>query len=205
VGKIPGYTYENNHIDSAELIFSKTGASNVKPTGNAPAGGKSLTLKIKMQGVADRPLYQNTIVTVKITLIHPNTGIRYEYEVPVIPVGQGIWSGNIPIDAPAGAGYTILVKGRMHLQKKAPTTFSIIDGENIIDLSKVILSAGDIKGEENKQDGVIDAQDVSFVRNHLGDSNISEIKSADLNFDGVVDSQDYSLLISSLKYKMDER
>lgn len=205
VGKIPGYTYENNSIDSAELIFSETGTSGIQPTGRISTSEKSLTLKIRMQGVADRPLYQNTIVNVKITLVHPTTGITYEYEVPVISIGQGIWRGNIPIDAPTGSGYTVLVKGGLHLQKKAPTSYSIVDGENTIDLSKVTLSVGDIRGENNKQDGIIDAQDISYIRSHLGDAEQSEIKSADLNFDGVVDSQDYALMISSIKYKVDER
>lgn len=205
VGVVPGYKYEPGTIDSAELIFSENGVKKNLPKQEAKRNGKNITLKIKMQGVSDRPLYQNTIVPVKVTLIHPTTHIEYEYQIPVISTGQGIWSGTVPIDAPAGSGYTLLIKGGLHLQKKMQGTFSITDADNIIDLSNVVLSAGDIQGEHNTQDGVIDSLDISYIRSHFGESAAENIETADLNFDGVVDSQDYSLLMSSLKFKVDEQ
>ncbi len=195
VGKIPGYTYANSIIESAQLIF----------TGNeTEQAGKSLTLKVRLQGVAGDPFNRNKSVNVKAALTNPQTGYEYAYQIPVIAAGAGVWSGNAPIDAPTGEGYTLRLKGAHHLQKKIDGTFSITDNENIIDLSAVTLLAGDIQGQNNEQDGVIDALDIAFIRNNFGKSDAGALEKADLNFDGTVDSQDYSLLISSLSQRVDE-
>lgn len=193
VGHIPGYIYGYDSVDSAQF------------NGSAPESGeKSVTLKVRFQGVSTLPLHQDTEVFIK-TILTDAEGEDFEYEIPVKPIGQGIWMGNVPIDAPVGEGYTIRIKGAVHVQKKAPVMVSIENKENNIDLSNTTLLAGDIQGDDKKQDGVIDSIDISYIRSHLGSTTPEILKTADLNFDGVVDTQDYSLMISSLQQnKTDE-
>lgn len=187
VGHIPGYKYSYQTVDSAQFTSMASG-------GNT----KSLTLKVRFQGVNTTPLTHNSTVVIKASLTHVN-GHVYEYEVPVIPIGSGVWMGGVPIDAPDSAGYTLRIKGALHIQKKVSTTVTIENKENTVDLSTITLFAGDIQGQGRNQDGVIDSLDVAYIRNHFGNANPQTLKSADLNFDGVIDTQDYSLLISSLE------
>ena len=155
----------------------------------------------------------------KAALVRQSTGKRYEYIMFVRPTGNGVWQGTVPIDAPAGNDYILLIKGPQHLQKKIcsgtieeidldtvcnSATFAVQNQENRVDMSRIPLFAGDIQGEGITQDGVIDASDIAYIRNNFGTTSPTIVSQVDLNFDGVVDTQDYSLVLLSLDYRVDE-
>ena len=100
--------------------------------------------------------------------------------------------------------------------ESAPGTYHCGDGDievavdtiNTVDFSGIRMLVGDLPS----QDGVVDAYDVSLIRNGFcttdnpGVCKDSKLLSeADLNLDGIIDSQDHSLMIASLSIKYDEK
>lgn len=130
---------------------------------------------------------------------------------------NGIWNGQVTFtNITPGNGYKVLVKGPKHIQKKicdmkpdeAESGFyrcsegkiTLTSGENNFDFSGIRLPVGDLPD----QDGVIDAYDISFLRNSLNKKDDEILAIGDLNLDGIVDTQDYALLLASLTVKYDE-
>lgn len=131
-----------------------------------------------------------------------------------------IWRGEFdPAEVPAGDGYTILVKGPKHLQKKFcqnnPTeqieqgfpyrclgagAISLTTTDNELNFTDVLLQGGDLPN----QDGIINAYDVSRVLDILatGESTKDEdLQVADIDLNGIVNAKDRSYLIETLEEK----
>ena len=121
------------------------------------------------------------------------------------------------MNAIPGTTYTIFIKGAHHIQKRLcqnnPSEdlagkydcqagqITLRRGQNVLDLSRIILLAGDL----GNQDGVVDSVDVVGVRQRIGSRKAEDLDFADLNQDGIVDTQDFSLVLYSLNFKFDEK
>jgi len=204
-----------------------TGPGTPTPTtgGGGGTGTARFNLSLAFQGITQAPLSGQNTMDVLVTL----SGGGLAQNIPAIGTfttnGGGIWTGGVSFSGlSAGGGYKLLVKGPKHVQKKicdsaptetAPGTYRCGDGDitvstsstNTFDLSGAKLLVGDL----SPQDGIIDAYDISLVRNNFCTTANPDVckdpkllSEADLNLDGIIDSQDYSLLISSLSVKYDE-
>ncbi len=185
------------------------------PTGGP--GNVKLNLKLKFQGISKKPDDKNNYMDVKVTV--KKDGITASEQVLGLTADEsGIWSRG-PSGFPgltAGSGYTVLVKGPFHIQKKVcvatPTEtaggtykcsngqISLVDGDNTLDFSGILQLTGDLP----EQNGTVDAYDISLVRNCIGKTDETCLNNADVNRDGKVNTQDYSLIIASLSVKSDE-
>jgi hypothetical protein len=191
--------------------------------GPTPTPGKpssvSLTMKIKLQGIAKKPKTADPI-TVSVKLAG-STGTPITKSVAFTVDDAGIWTGKADMDGvPTGGGYTVYIKGPKHIQKKicdaVPTEakvgtyhcaegkIAIVAGANTLDFSKVVQLAGDLPEGGTKQNGIVDAYDTTFIRTNLGSTDATKLKIGDINFDGIIDTQDYSMVLQSLSIKFDE-
>lgn len=180
-------------------------------------GNIRLNIKTRFQGILVKPVGATTM-QVKVSIGGGQLGNQILSKVGTFTVNdQSIWSGTVAFNAPAGGGYKVTVKGPQHLQKKicvmTPVETSMgtyrcgdqgsitfVDGDNNLDYSQILLLTGDLP----EQDGVVDAYDISYLRQSLLSSDPRAVSIADLNKDGIVDTQDYSLLIAALSVKYDD-
>ncbi|GIW64705.1 MAG: hypothetical protein KatS3mg092_0638 [Patescibacteria group bacterium] len=189
----------------------------------------NLNLKLKFQGIMTQPQEDNQ-KTFKIKIkvgggslaqtvsVEENFSITNNRNKDTEPF---IWekSFNLPSEVIPGSNYYILIKGPKHIQKRIcddnpnetwPGTYrcfagkiTLSGGVNILDFSKIYLLVGDLP-VNGSQDGVVDALDISYIRNNLGKTDEQVLAIADLNLDGKVDTQDYSAVIAALSIKNDE-
>jgi len=177
-----------------------------------------LNLRLRFQGIFQKPKNSSPIV-VKVKLTNARTEFQTDYQTATFTVDDnGIWRGRVAFSNVApGDQYTLYVKGPKHLQKRIcdndpsenyPATYNcnqgriiLREGENNLDLSKIILLIGDLPD----QDGIVNSYDISLVRNNLGRSDEEALRLADVNFDDIVNTQDYSLIIAALSIRLDEQ
>ncbi len=195
----------------------------ITPTGAIPVTGNTiLNLKLKFQGITSKPADARNFMNVKFTLSGDGIATPIVKSGTFVSDGSGVWSGKVGFDvsSPTGKKYMLYVKGPRHVQKKicenAPNetaagtyrcsaeAMTLKTGENTFDFSKVLQLSGDVYGPDKKQDGVVNAIDISFIKNNLGKSDASVLSVCDINLDGKCDTQDYSLIISALSIKSDE-
>jgi hypothetical protein len=180
----------------------------------APTGTVILKLKLKFQGITNKPATDAlNKINVKIKLLNETTGQETAYQTAQFTSDdQGVWSSNTSFNVNINAKYVLFVKGPYHIQKKicdsVPTetaggtyrcakgNITLKNGDNDLNLSGVVLLAGDLPD----QDGSITAYDTSLIYNNLGKDN----DKCDVNRDGKCDTQDRSLVIASLSVKNDE-
>ncbi len=137
---------------------------------------------------------------------------------------NGVWTSSVTARIDTSRKWNLFVKGPKHLRKRictnvpqepipggyqCPSEISIGNtiyqmtlkaGVNEIDLSNILMLAGDIP----IQNGIIDAVDIAFIRQNFGSQDAAVKARGDLNYDGIVDAQDYSLILASLAFKYDE-
>lgn len=187
------------------------------PTGG-PADNAKLNIKLKFQGVGSKPPTDTlSKMKVRFRLYNENTEKYADIDNSIFTANaNGVWSGVVDFAVNPNHKYAILVKGSHHIQKrvcvKKPTetdggtykcargAIDLTAGENDLDLSGIILLAGDLP----VQDGTVDAYDISLVRNNIGKTDETSLAQSDINRDGKCDTQDYSLVIAALSVKSDE-
>lgn len=185
------------------------------------SGPVKVAVKLKFQGITTTP-NRNAAISVKVKLgggssnLVPTTAQTVQFTT----VGDGIYTGNTAFDVPPGNGYYVLVKGGSHVQKKvcqSTPTESVIgtyrcgstpgitlqNGDNMFDLSGIYMLAGDLN-LPGGQDGVVDSQDIGYIRQNLGSTDPAVLAIGDLNHDGNINQQDMSLILGSLAIKVDE-
>lgn len=176
--------------------------------------GPILNMRMRFQGITGLPV-QTQAQAVQVKLVKGTTEVTGT--VQVTPDASGVWTGSVSLPVTTGSGYTLFVKGPRHLQKKicvsTPTetaigtyrcstgAVSIANGTNTVDLSGIVLLAGDLP----QQDGVVDSYDTSYIRQTLRSTNAADLNIADINRDGIIDTQDMSLVIQALSIKFDEQ
>lgn len=223
IGYYYGMAFNANtsgYAQSSTAGGAASGGTAPGSSGTAPgSAAMKLNMKIKLQGVASKPRNTSTI-TVKVKVGGGFLTQTTAYQNVTFTAGDGgIWTGTADTNLPPGGGYMLYVKGPKHLQKKvcsnAPTegsggtyhcgdgAIALKAGDNTIDMSKILLLAGDLP-ENGVQNGIVDSYDTSFVRQHLQSTKTEDLNIGDLNYDGAIDGQDYSLVIAALSIKYDE-
>ena len=227
VGKITGYAYELNPFQGVNITIGTGSPTNqpsptaVLPTAQPTAGGNAVSLifKLRFQGIIAKPAESKKNLTLRLKLGQNSSSGFRNYQVPVAYGNDGVWMGKITINEPPGSGYYMLIKGPFHLQKKicdaAPTynngvyrcskpNITLASGENVIDMTGILFSVGDVRVNGSDQDGFINSSDLAYIREKMGRSDSEALDQADINLDGIVDTQDYSLVIETLSSKYDE-
>lgn len=202
-------------------VIPTTSTSVTPPITEPPATGTaSLNLKLKFQGITQKPADSFNSLGVSVKVV--GNGVQVATSAPVVFTSDanGVWQSSTPIvfnsQLPAGSGYTVYVKGDKHIQKKVcantPTETSpgsyhcssgkitLVNGVNNLDFSAILMMAGDLP----VQDGVVNSYDVTLIRNNLGKTDSNTLSSADINKDGIVNTQDHSLVIYALSTRFDE-
>jgi len=214
-----GLYYGMAYQTVSETVYNPPTTSS-PPTLSGPAVSVKLTMKIKFQGIGKKPANASPI-KVKIKLGGRALSAPTAYQTGTFtPQDNGIWTGTVDFNVPVGGGYTILVKGPKHLQKKVCTNkptenpagfyhcsegnVQLVAGNNDIDLSGVILLAGDLPAADGSQSGLIDTYDVSTIRQNFQTTDQAKIALGDLDLDGGITTLDWSLLVQSLGIKYDE-
>lgn len=174
-----------------------------------------LTFKVKFGGteykVNDQEIVVNDIPDQKVDVVVKGKGQRKIYEnVNVSFNDQAIGTGNVELQGVTpGSGYTILVKGPVHLARRfcldnqqdhcwlGEGNLTIDSGDNTFDWTGLELEPGDIN-----RDGVVDVNDFTDLKAAIGKSgqNIPE----DLNRNGKVTGQDIVFFLDTLSRRYEE-
>jgi len=160
-------------------------------------------MKLRFQGIEDRPKATEALL-VRVGIGGGELKETVYKHVVFTPKGSGIWEGNAIFDIPESTHYKVLVKGQNHRQKKycvnipseekpgeyicETEAVSLKKGINTLDFSKVMQMAGDLN-----QDGIVNSQDMLFIRNNVGTQDIEKLVIGDVNKDGLINAVDHAL------------
>ncbi len=179
-------------------------------------GNVQLDMILKFQGISRKPVDPLNLLKVKIAVVSDN-GNQQSIVADFTSSDNGLWYGkvNLFVDLSGNPSFKVLVKGPKHLQKRIcdlqpqeiaagyyqcnQGKIKLHNGSNQLNFSQIYLLAGDLP----EQDGVVNAADVSLIRNSLG-LTVNTDHPADVNLDGKIDTQDYSLVIQTLMVRFDE-
>lgn len=202
---------DESQDDSLDLVEDESFKDQEEPLSPEDAT-MTLSITTRFQGVQDQSSPTDSLDS--LVYADSQGSSSTPQTVPFSYAGSGLWAGSVPLDVEPGSDYVVYMKAGKHLQRKicetSPTeeqegayrceqgSIELQEGENELDFSGIILLAGDITGPDDKQDGLIDANDLAFVRNNLGVEDQSVIERGDINMDGVIDTQDYSLITATL-------
>lgn len=185
------------------------------PTPTLGPNDTRINMKVKFQGITEKPKDPSIYLLAKIKLYKGNSAVLSS-DLTLFPEFGELFNGAVlSPQLSAGSDYSLFIKGAKHLQRKicnktpietSPSaykcttgSFPLTLGENYLDLSGIYQFAGDLN-----QDGIVDSADTSLVRNNLGKKELAVLIIADLNLDGIVDSQDYSLVLAALRIRFDD-
>jgi hypothetical protein len=171
----------------------------IPPTTPPNPGDKNTVLKIKLLRVNQSGLTIKSKVAIKTT---GSNSIFFNREVIFISRNDGIfYSEPITIDQ-VNSKLSFSIKAEKHLAR----IFNNISFQNTIDLTNVVLLAGDISLPESngQQSGEIDEKDRNFIIQNWNKTDAATLKIADLNYDGKINAIDSGILIESLSTKPDE-
>jgi len=174
-----------------------------------------VNLRLKLQGVTTQPRNSSPI-QVQVKLLEGTKLIKTD-QVTFSPQGDGVYVGDVAYKSiNTKSKYAFQIKGPKHLQKRICTKdpseqlggtyncdsaeVTFVAGDNTMDFAKIILLSGDTP----LQNGLIDAVDITFIRNNVGSTDTEVLARADLNYDTIVDTQDYALIMAALSFKYDE-
>lgn len=189
----------------------------------------TLNFKLRFQGMADKGPADQAVkkIPVYVALLGDNRAAQNNLGMGTLEFtaqGNGVWTSSVTARIDTSRKWNLFIKGPKHLRKRictnvpqepipggyqCPTELSVNNsiyqmtfkaGTNEVDLSNILLLAGDLP----IQNGIIDAVDVAFIRANMGSQDQATKARADLNYDGIIDAQDYSLIIASLAFKYDE-
>jgi len=184
------------------------------PPVERPMRDLALDIAISFQGITTFTPQRQITVRVGLEDLQTND---IEYKSVSFVNKKGIWvSDTVTYAAPVGP-YCVLIKGPFHIQKRIcdetpletypgsykprPTSrIELAAGENILDFSDIVQIAGDI----GAQDGVVNSQDITMCKVHIGQNDAQSLAIADLDFDGAVTTKDCVLIYSALAFKFDD-
>lgn len=222
-GNIEGDEYTVNAPAGKLLVGTQgtgTGVQVGSPTG-APVE-ITLNLTLHFQGISVKPS-RLTSIPVRIGLDNDAFNKPEFTEGTFVADSEGNWTGTVSLNAPAGDGYRILIKGPYHLQKRicdkdpkdlnpegavdegayncARGNISLKEGEQDFDFSEVANLVGDLPD----QDGILNSNDIILCRKSIGDTSQEALQNADINMDGGVNVMDCSLILTSATKRHDEK
>jgi hypothetical protein len=224
VGPISGISYDLATVDEGAFTFTGTTA----PPAVDPTDNTTVTLRLKFQGITTNLPAGGTAIPVKITVAHEQSAPVQKTVLFTIGTGA-VWSGTLSL-ATGGTNmnqFKVYVKGPKHVQKKycvnQPTestpggygsggsigtgtcnagTITLTRGANTLDFTGVTQMAGDLPLQT--QNGVINSEDLTYIRSNIGSTDQNVRNAADINLDSIVNGQDFSLAIFSLSNRFDE-
>ncbi len=181
-----------------------------------PTSTLEVDLKIRLQGITKQPAETINSVPLTVTLLTLDSVFISSQTAEMKADNQGIFSGTVSFHEQPG-NYYLGVKGPKYLQtiftcpnpvSSDKTKYScgnpandismlgieLKSGTNMLDFSHAYLMAGDLQ----PQDGVLNANDLSLIRNNFGNTDPSILSRTDLNLDGKIDTQDWSLALYTL-------
>ena len=205
-------SYENSHF----IWFKIRQVVEPTPTSPLEQFESVLNMKVKLQGIPTAPREQYRKFNINVILKGGGQTVK-EQTVEFTAQEDGTWIGALGVDGVnAATKYELVLKGAKHLAKKVcvnipseqlggtyrcgEPNISLQKGENNLDFSGIILLGGDLPA----QDGIINALDFAFVRQHLGSQNPDDLTRGDLNLDGIIDTQDHTIIKTALDFKYDE-
>lgn len=210
-------------IDSIQVVGPNSSSPYSVTTGRASynigagSGNVSLNLELRLQCVVKKPK-RDVPVDVRVGLGDGSLQNTVYKTGSFTFNDKGHLVGSVTFDAPAGAGYKVLPKYSMGMQKKvceaSPTedypgayscdkgNITLQDGSNDLDLSNIVLLTGDLPPGE--QDGISNAFDQNLIRQLIGKRDEESAALADVNFDGVVNAIDHSCMVAALAVRWDE-
>lgn len=192
-------TYVTAGITSSVTPTPKPTPTPTKPPSSpptpTPAGTASLTFKFRQQGVT-------AAVDDSIRVVLRQDGsVAHNFEwTPSTSNDKGVWTVNLTTDKDGKrvtpGTYTVLIKGRSHLQKKF-TNVTLAAGSNTKDWStdkRDELRSGDVN-DDNK----ITVEDIAkvlsfYIKGGFKIPVTQESKYSDINKDGFITIQDVSLI-----------
>lgn len=173
-----------------------------------------LKLRLKFQGITSVPVSRNYM---DVKVIVRKAGVEVTQILGLVADENGVWSRDPALfpGLPAGSGYSILIKGPRHLQRKicnlSPSEsvlglyqcrgegLTLNAGIDELNFTGITLLAGDLD-----QNGVANAADIARILTNLGSTDSNILRVADVNLDGVINTQDFSLVVDALSVKVDE-
>lgn len=194
MGQMPTFTIKETDRDDDEAITDV-----------------AIDIKAKMQGIQSG---LNVVVPLHLSAVD-GAGKKVGTLLEMTNDVSGIWSGKATLSLRKNSSYKFLFQSSRHIATficdeqptetvpggyVCPETGAIkVSGSSLsLDTSGILFLSGDLP----EQDGVIDAQDITRVRNFLGRTDGEALYNADVNYDGIVDTQDHGLVVTSLeRYK----
>lgn len=192
----------NQTFSSADFINLNT-----LPQINYPSSAAQINLKLKLYGALP-----NSVTNLKglVVAVGRNGETDFETIPQQINLNQnpdGTFSGRVVFpDFQNGTNFSLMIKIDKYLLRRIcnmnPTEnnpsgyvctdpgLTIRKGQNTFDFSKVALLPGDL----GQIDGLLNAYDLSVVRNNLGKADDLSLALADLNYDGIVDIKDFEII-----------
>jgi hypothetical protein len=184
------------------------------PTPVADNGPVRIIVAARFQGVQNQTIIDRDPLPAVITVAEPD-GEEFVSNTSFEHQANGIWEATASFsDDVVDVPVQIYIKGGKHIQRKvceatpteetggdyscAEETVTLTEGTNNLDLTGIVLFAGDVTSVSGKQDGLIDSTDLAFIRNNLGSEESRIVTQGDLNMDGRIDTQDYGLISASL-------
>jgi hypothetical protein len=187
-----------------------------------------IDLSVRLQGILKKPPTELQTIPVAVTLQGGELLQEPVSKTITMTAGQnGIWTGKVQysdvfITGTSASNFRITLKPPQHLKRiicdNRPVEYNagaytcsdensaleLTLGKNTLDFTQVYFFSGDLPIDE-KQNGVINSEDIVYLRTNLGATDKSVQSVADLNRDGIVDSQDLSLAVFTLSVtKVDE-
>ena len=177
------------------------------PGKNYPDSASLVNLKLNLYGALPRSV---TNLKGLIVAVGRNGETKYETLPQQINLNQnpdGTFSGQAAFpDFRDGTNFSLMIKVDKYLLRRICDTnpsennpsgytctnpgLTIRKGQNSFDFSKVALLPGDL----GQIDGLLNAYDLSIVRNNLGKTDEPSLALADLNYDGIVDIKDFEII-----------
>jgi hypothetical protein len=146
-------------------------------------------------------------LVVALDLVNTETRERERFTATIHPDNTGVYrtegtlllSGLLP-----NRPYAITVKGPKHLARQMEQRVTLQEGfasGQLFNWTVKPLQPGDLPiiSDGGKQDGVINAKDISLVLGLFGKEDAASVTQADLNYDGIVNLTDFALLIGTVK------
>lgn len=236
VGPIEGYVYTINpqnsiavspnpeQIVTSTLTVGQGGGANPTgvaptPTGgnNAPGEGVTLNYKVRFAGVNATPVPTTKTTALKIRVAGGSLTEQKEYTSTATWQTDGTWSGSVVLTGitttttALGKGYSLSIKGPLHLAKRFCTLTATASGTPCANSQIYFTQAtttvnyngeGDLLygGDLPTQDGALTVVDVQKLISNLGKNE----PSADINFDGIVNGADWELMLRSMQNRYDD-
>ena len=196
---------QNQNCNIVEALISPSPSASVSPS-PSPSPSPDLTqprdinFKIRLKGVVSRGVANQPL---RVELANSDSTWNKKFNpVSIWQDGSdtGLFHGKLALTlGHLRGGYTIFVKGPLHLQRKF-TNITLSEGQEL-DLTSKSLLPGDLPLPQSGQDDRVDNSDRDYLWSMVvldsRQPTSNEVSITDLDRNRIVDGRDYSLLIDT--------